>query len=52
MDIKKIRKKKGWNTKKMGEYLGVSGRSVENWEQGRRKIPQHAINSLKNLRRD
>lgn len=48
--VKTMRKKKGWNTQKMGEYLGVSPRSVENYEQGRRPTPQHVINNLKKLR--
>lgn len=33
--IKRIRAARGWNTKAMGEALGVSSRTVEGWEQGR-----------------
>lgn len=35
--IKQIRAAYEWNTKQLGEYLGVSGRTVEDWEQDRHK---------------
>ena len=35
-EIKSIRKQYGLNTKQFAEICGVSPRTVENWEQGRR----------------
>ena len=42
MSIQKIRHKLGLNTIKFGDKLGVSGRTVESWEQGLRN-PSKAI---------
>ena len=42
MNIQKIRHKLGLNTVKFGDKLGVSGRTVESWEQGLRN-PSKAI---------
>ncbi len=37
LGIKTLRKKLGLNTKNFGAKVGVSGRTVEGWEQGRRE---------------
>ena len=37
-ELKAIRKRLNLSTSELGEKLGVSGRTVEDWEQGRRKI--------------
>jgi len=42
MSIQKIRRKLGLNTVKFGNKLGVSGRTVESWEQGLRN-PSKAV---------
>ena len=42
MSIQKIRHKLGLNTVKFGNKLGVSGRTVESWEQGLRN-PSKAV---------
>ena len=42
MSIQKIRHKLGLNTVKFGDRLGVSGRTVESWEQGLRN-PSKAV---------
>lgn len=41
--IKKLRKKLGINTADFGARVGVSGRTVEDWEQGRRTPNQSAV---------
>ena len=33
--LKQLRKEKDWSTADLAEKLGVSPRTVENWEQGR-----------------
>ena len=35
--IRAIRAKLGLNTAQLGSEIGVSGRTIENWEQGRAK---------------
>lgn len=40
--FKLIRKQYDWSTKVIGEYLGVSGRTIEGWEHGR-KVPKTAL---------
>jgi putative transcriptional regulator len=47
--IKKLRKKLGLDTSRFGELIGVSGRTVEGWEQGRRKPMQPAIKIMRTL---
>ncbi len=37
--IKMLRKIKKWSTGELAEQLGVSKRTVENWEQGRMPKP-------------
>ena len=37
-ELKAIRRRLKLTTAELGERLGVSGRTVEDWEQGRRKI--------------
>ena len=37
--FKNIRLEKGYSREQMGEFLRVSSRTIENWEQERRKIP-------------
>ena len=48
-DIKDLRKKMGLNTKDFGALAGVSGRTIENWEQERAKPRGPAIIILKAL---
>ena len=47
--IKQLRKSKKLNTKDLGDILGVSGRTIENWEQG--KKPATALIGFINLLR-
>ena len=44
--IKQARHKTGLNSSDFGALLGVSGRTVENWEQGRRKVPATVVRML------
>ena len=47
IDLKAIRLKHGLSRKKLGEICGVSARTVENWEQGRRAPSKPAMMLLK-----
>lgn len=47
--LQKCRQALGLNCEELGEKLGVSGRTVENWEQGRRMISTPALKLLANL---
>ena len=47
--IKSARKRLGINTKDFGEKIGVSGRTVEAWEQGRRNPNKSALILIKKL---
>jgi putative transcriptional regulator len=42
-EIQSLRHKLGENTKTFGQRLGVSGRTIEDWEQGRSKPSGPAI---------
>jgi DNA-binding transcriptional regulator YiaG len=35
-EIRRIRRQNKWSVKNLADRLGVSPRTVENWEQGRR----------------
>ena len=41
--LKMLRKDRGWSTEDLGKVLGVSDRTIENWEQDRRKMPLTAV---------
>ena len=47
--LKAIRKALNLTTAELGERLGVSGRTVEDWEQGRRKVRGPAERLLNQL---
>ena len=51
-EIKAVRYKYGLKTKDLAEICGVSVRSVENWEQGRRSMSKPAIMLLKSWLKD
>ena len=42
-EIKAIRKQGGLSTKQLAEICGVSARTVEDWEQGRRSPSKSAM---------
>jgi len=44
--IKAVRARLRLSTKMFGQICGFSGRTVENWEQGRRSVPVVAMNML------
>jgi len=48
-ELKDIRKGLDLTTAELGERLGVSGRTVEDWEQGRRKIRGPAVVLIRQL---
>jgi DNA-binding transcriptional regulator YiaG len=35
-EIRRLRRQNNWSVKNLADRLGVSPRTVENWEQGRR----------------
>lgn len=47
--IKNLRKKLGLSTAELGARVGVSRRTVEDWEQGRRNPGPSAKILLKNI---
>ncbi len=49
MDIKKTRKVLNLNTSKFGDLIGVSGRTIEDWEQGRHKPSKSVLMLLSKL---
>lgn len=48
-DLKKLRAEKKLSVKQLAEIVGVSHRTVEDWEQGRRKIKGAAKKMLDQL---
>jgi len=44
--LQKLRHAAGLSTKELGEKLGVSQRTIENWEQGRYKIAAAVVKLL------
>ncbi|MCF2875405.1 MULTISPECIES: helix-turn-helix domain-containing protein [unclassified Tenacibaculum] len=48
-DIKQLRKELGLNQTQLAEKLGVSMRTVQNWEGEQRNIPDWVSNSIRNL---
>jgi len=48
-ELRAIRKDLDLTTAELGERLGVSGRTVEDWEQGRRKIRGPAVVLIRQL---
>lgn len=50
--IREIRKRTGLNAREFGSLIGVSGRTVEGWEQGRRKPGKPALLLIKKIVED
>lgn len=47
--MKDLREREGWTQKQLAGKLGVSPRTIENWEQGRRAVSGPALVVLKGL---
>ena len=47
--VKAIRRAYGLSTADLGSRCGVSSRTVENWEQGRRAVPASALNVMADI---
>lgn len=47
--LKRLRAERCWSTNEMGEMLGVSHRTIQNWEMGRREMPLTALLLLRCL---
>jgi DNA-binding transcriptional regulator YiaG len=45
-EIRRIRRQNNWSVKNLADQLGVSPRTVENWEQGRRVPTSLALVNL------
>ena len=50
--IRETRKRTGLNAREFGSLIGVSGRTVEGWEQGRRKPGKPALLLIKKIVED
>ena len=50
--VRKARKRTGLNTTEFGALVGVSGRTIEGWEQGRRKPGKPALLLIKKIMED
>lgn len=44
--LKEIRKCVGLNRKAFSEYIGIPLRNLEEWEAGRRKMPEYLLRML------
>ena len=47
LEIKEIRKNKGWTQKVFAEYLGIPLITYVQWENGTRKAPQYVLELIK-----
>lgn len=47
MTIREIRKEAGMTQKQFAEYIGVSKRTVESWEEGKRNCPEALYTLIK-----
>jgi len=50
--VRTLRRKLGMNADAFGELLGVCGRTVENWEQGRNSLRGPALKLLTQIEQD
>ena len=50
--IRETRKRTGLSARGFGSLIGVSGRTVEGWEQGRRKPGKPALLLIKKIMED
>lgn len=41
--LKKVRMDAGFNRKEFSEYMGIPLRTLEDWEAGRRKMPDYVL---------
>ena len=41
--LKKIRKDAGMNRREFSDYMGIPLRTLEEWESGRRKMPDYVL---------
>lgn len=44
--IKKLREAKGYTQKDLAKALGISIKTLQNWEQGRSRTPEYVIRLL------
>ena len=42
-ELKKLRDEMRWNRREFAEYFGIPLRTVEDWEAGKRKMPQYLL---------
>ena len=50
--IRETRKRMRLNAREFGSLIGVSGRTVENWEQGRRNPSKSALLLIKMMQQE
>lgn len=42
-ELRKIREKTGMNRREFAEYFGIPYRTVQDWEAGKRKMPEYLL---------
>lgn len=42
-NMKRIRKEAGFNRREFADYMGIPLRTLEEWEAGRRKMPDYVL---------
>lgn len=47
--MKEFRKSTGLSQSQFAEYYGISVRTIQEWEQGRRKPPEYILKLLKRI---
>lgn len=43
IELRKIREKTGMNRREFSEYFGIPYRTVQDWEAGKRKMPEYLL---------
>lgn len=43
LELRKIREKTGMNRREFSEYFGIPYRTVQDWEAGKRKMPDYLL---------
>lgn len=46
-----MRKELGWSQKKFADYLGISVRTIQNWEQQHRESPEYLASLVERILR-
>ena len=47
MELQDIRKKAKMSQRQLAEYFGIPKRTIENWEEGKSKMPTYLLDLVK-----